>query len=61
MAGIDGSDFQPFGRPQFSSTMEPSVGVAGSLSGGNLRAVGTMTNASALVREIKLTHSHEKH
>lgn len=53
VAGIDGSDFQPLGRPQFSSTMEPTVGVARSLSGGDHQTVGTMTDASALVRELK--------
>lgn len=54
VAGIDRSDFQPPGRPQFySSTMEPTVGVAGLLSGGDHQTVGTMTDASALVRELK--------
>ncbi|XP_011613800.1 centrosomal protein of 78 kDa isoform X1 [Takifugu rubripes] len=51
VAGIDGSDFQPLGRPQFSSTMEPPVGVAPSLIGGD-HQTGITSDATALKSSI---------
>lgn len=53
LAGIDKSDFQPPGRPRFSSTMGPPLGGAESLTRGRYRDVGTRTDALSLVRVSK--------
>uniref|UniRef100_A0A3P9K3X4 Centrosomal protein 78 n=1 Tax=Oryzias latipes TaxID=8090 RepID=A0A3P9K3X4_ORYLA len=48
MAGIDGSDFQPFGRPQLSSTVGPHLEGAASLSTIGPRDVHTNKDADLL-------------
>lgn len=50
MAGIDKSDFHPPGRPQLSSTIEPHLDGAASLSRGDYQDVRAKTDASSLVR-----------
>uniref|UniRef100_A0A3B3DTE2 Centrosomal protein 78 n=1 Tax=Oryzias melastigma TaxID=30732 RepID=A0A3B3DTE2_ORYME len=50
MAGIDGSDFQPFERPQLSSTVGPHLEDAAFLS----RDVQTNSDAAPLVRMFEL-------
>uniref|UniRef100_A0A3Q3WX08 Uncharacterized protein n=1 Tax=Mola mola TaxID=94237 RepID=A0A3Q3WX08_MOLML len=61
MAGIDKSDFQPSGRPQFSSTVGPHVGGAESVTRREYRDVGIRTDTlpmalySSLILYSRLT------
>ena len=49
MAGIDKSDFQPSGRPQFSSTVGPHVDGAESATRREYRDVGIRTDTLPMV------------
>lgn len=59
MAGIDKSDFQPSGRPQFSSTVGPHVGGAESGTRREYRDVGIRTDTLPMVSVRKAVF--EKH
>lgn len=54
MAGIDKSDFQPLGRPQFSSTIGTHLDDAASLTKGDLQDVGAKTDVFSLVRRCNV-------
>uniref|UniRef100_A0A3B5ANR2 Centrosomal protein 78 n=1 Tax=Stegastes partitus TaxID=144197 RepID=A0A3B5ANR2_9TELE len=53
MAGIDGSDFQPLGRPQLSSTVGPHLDGAALLTQGDCVDVTAKTDAASLVSMCK--------
>ncbi|XP_008292287.1 centrosomal protein of 78 kDa [Stegastes partitus] len=52
MAGIDGSDFQPLGRPQLSSTVGPHLDGAALLTQGDCVDVTAKTDAASLVSSV---------